>query len=61
MYKALNYKIEHDNIFSDVQINEDVWRYLLANIDTNIFNILKFIHIEFDFDMTDYVVIGPMI
>jgi len=61
VYKALKYKIEHDKLYRDVKINEDVLKDLPSNNDTNVFNILNSVHMEFDYDINEYIVIGPTI
>ena len=59
-YRALQFKINHDKFYRDVQIDENALSELTSNSDDNIFDQLNSVHMEFDSDANEYVFASPI-
>ena len=60
VYKALQFKINHDKFYRDVQIDENALSELTSNSDDNSFDQLNAVHMEFDLDANEYLFVGPI-
>ena len=61
MYRALHYKIRHDKFYSDVIIDYNALDDLEINYDSNIFERMKIVHMEFDSDLNQIAYFGPTV
>ena len=60
MYRELMYKVQNDPFYADVTIDEGSLNELTQNFDDNIFNRLKTVQIEFNFDVNEVIIVGPL-
>ncbi|XP_057871639.2 uncharacterized protein LOC131078030 [Cryptomeria japonica] len=60
VYTALRYKIQHDKFYSDVIVDENALDNIPPNLDHNVFNELRTVHMEFDSDRNEVIFVGPL-
>ncbi|XP_059065211.1 uncharacterized protein LOC131857122 [Cryptomeria japonica] len=60
VYIALRYKIQHDKFYSNVIVDENALDNIPPNLDHNVFNELRTLHMEFDSDRNEVVFVGPL-
>ncbi|XP_057862036.2 uncharacterized protein LOC131070491 [Cryptomeria japonica] len=61
VYRALQYKIQNDKFYADVTIDTCALENLLEGCDQNIFEHLKTINMELDFDTNEIQFVGPLL